>query len=58
MPQNVIEKCTGKGCPIKENCYLYTTNKTTEFVVTFHFDKEKNNCDNFVSNLKNFTPGL
>lgn len=42
-----IEKCNGKDCPIKNNCYRYTTREKSEHRVNFVYDK-KEGCQEFI----------
>lgn len=51
-----IEKCNGHNCDIKENCYRYTTRHTSEYVVTFVYNKKEQSCDEFIPNkfINNF----
>ena len=50
------EKCAGKDCPIRDNCYNYTTRHISERIVKIVKYDEENGCDDFTPNK--FVTGL
>lgn len=49
-----ISKCSGKDCPLKEQCYRYTApdSKWQLRLVIVPYKKETNTCEMFYNNEK------
>lgn len=45
---NKHEKCAGRNCPIRENCYNYTTREVSEKIVREQiYNLDEKSCQHF-----------
>lgn len=52
IPLKVTTKCRGGTCPLKENCFRFTSSeeKKTGLILGIPYDKRKQTCDFYIPN--------